>query len=108
MTADVVRKGVETALERLQIDCVDVMQFRWWQYQSQDYLDVLEHPMRLRKEGLIGEIGPANFDASHLRMLIKDRIEIASNPFCFFLRDRRRARQSLARVWAKPNTVSTA
>ena len=92
MTAEVVRKGVETALERLQVDCVDVMQFHWWRYESPEYLDAFEHLMRLREEGLIREIGLTNFDAAHLRMLIGHGIEIASNQVCFSLLDRRAAR----------------
>ena len=32
MSADVVRKGVETALDRLQLNTIDVMQFHWWRY----------------------------------------------------------------------------
>ena len=104
MTAGVVRAGVETALERLQVDCVDVMQFHWWQYQSPEYLDAFEHLMRLREEGLIREIGLTNFDAAHLRMLIKHGIEIASNQVCFSLLDRRAARD-LSEV-AKANDVA--
>lgn len=92
MTADVVREGVETALTRLQVDCMDVMQFHWWRYESPEYLDAFEHLMRLREEGLIREIGLTNFDAAHLRMLIKHGIEIASNQVCFSLLDRRAAR----------------
>ncbi|MFL4471695.1 aldo/keto reductase [Tateyamaria armeniaca] len=92
MSADVVRQGVETALDRLQVDCVDVMQFHWWQYQSPEYLDAFEHLMRLREEGMIREIGLTNFDAAHLRMLIQHGIEIASNQICFSLLDRRAAR----------------
>ena len=92
MTPDVVRKGVETALTRLQLDCVDVMQFHWWRYESPEYLDAFEQLMLLREEGLIGEIGLTNFDAAHLRMLIKNGIEIASNQVCFSLLDRRAAR----------------
>lgn len=91
MTAEVVRRGVETALERLQLERVDVMQFHWWRYESPEYLTALEHLMRLRQDGLIGEIGLTNFDAAHLRMLIKNGIEIASNQVCFSLLDRRAA-----------------
>ena len=47
--------------------------------------------MRLREEGLIGEIGLTNFDAAHLRMLLTHGIEIASNQVCFSLLDRRAA-----------------
>ena len=92
MTADVVRKGVETALTRLQVETVDVMQFHWWRYTSPEYLDAMEHMMRLREEGLIREIGLTNFDAAHLKMVIANGIEIVSNQVCFSLLDRRAAR----------------
>ena len=92
MTAGTVRKGVETALSRLGLDCIDVMQFHWWRYTSPEYLDAMEHLMRLREEGLIREIGLTNFDAAHLKMLITNGIEIASNQVCFSLLDRRAAR----------------
>ena len=91
MTAGVVRRGVETALERLQVPSVDVMQFHWWRYESPEYLDALEHLMRLREEGLIREIGLTNFDAAHLRMVVRNGIDIASNQVCFSLLDRRAA-----------------
>jgi aryl-alcohol dehydrogenase-like predicted oxidoreductase/enamine deaminase RidA (YjgF/YER057c/UK114 family) len=91
MDAGTVRKGVETALERLDLPVVDVMQFHWWRYESPDYLDALEQLMRLREEGLIREIGLTNFDAAHLRMLLAHGIEIASNQVCFSLLDRRAA-----------------
>ena len=32
MSADLVRKGVETALDCLQLNTIDVMQFHWWRY----------------------------------------------------------------------------
>ncbi len=90
-----VRKGVETALERLGVDTVDVMQFHWWRYTSPEYLDAMEHLMRLREEGLIREIGLTNFDAAHLKMLIANGIEIASNQVCFSLLDRRAGARSV-------------
>ena len=89
MDAGTVRKGVETALERLGTDCVDVMQFHWWQYQSPEYLDALTELMKLREEGLISHIGLTNFDAAHLRMVLKQGIEIATNQVCFSVVDRR-------------------
>ncbi len=91
MPMGTVRAGVETALERLGVETVDVMQFHWWRYESPEYLDALENMMRLREEGLIREIGLTNFDAQHLRMLIRNGIEIASNQVCFSLLDRRAA-----------------
>lgn len=89
MDMGTVRRGVETALERLGTPSVDVMQFHWWRYMSPEYLEALENLMLLREEGLIGEIGLTNFDAQHLRLLLKNGIEIASNQVCFSLLDRR-------------------
>lgn len=91
MDAGTVRAGVERALERLGMDRVDVMQFHWWQYQSPEYLDALGHLMRLREEALVGEIGLTNFDAQHLRLVLMQGIEIATNQICFSLLDRRAA-----------------
>lgn len=91
MTAAVVREAVETALTRLGVATVDVMQFHWWRYENPEYLDALTELMRLREEGLIREIGLTNFDAAHLRMLLSHGIEIASNQVCFSLIDRRAA-----------------
>ena len=91
MRPEVVRQGVETALRRLDLPAVDVMQLHWWTYRSPEYLDALEQLMRLREEGLIREIGLTNFDAAHLGMLLAHGIEIASNQVCFSLLDRRAA-----------------
>ena len=91
MSSATVRKAIETALIRLGLDTIDVMQFHWWRYENPEYLDALFQLMRLREEGLIREIGLTNFDAQHLRMVIKNGVEIASNQVCFSLLDRRAA-----------------
>jgi aryl-alcohol dehydrogenase-like predicted oxidoreductase/enamine deaminase RidA (YjgF/YER057c/UK114 family) len=91
MDAGTVRRGVEERLERLGLDCVDVLQFHWWRYASPEYIDALEQMMRLREEGLIREIGLTNFDTGHLRLLLRHGIEIVSNQVCFSLLDRRAA-----------------
>jgi aryl-alcohol dehydrogenase-like predicted oxidoreductase/enamine deaminase RidA (YjgF/YER057c/UK114 family) len=100
MDMGTVRKGVETALQRLGTPRVDVMQFHWWRYEDPQYIDALTHLMRLREEGLVGEIGLTNFDAGHLRMLLRHGIAIASNQVCFSLLDRR-ARADMAQVAAE-------
>lgn len=91
MDARTVRDGVRRSLDRLGMDRVDVMQFHWWRYQSPEYLDAFTQLMRLREEGLVGEIGLTNFDAQHMRLLVRNGIEIATNQVCFSLLDRRAA-----------------
>ena len=91
MTPDVVRDGVQQRLDRLGLERLDLLQFHWWDYRHPGYLDAMAELMRLREEGLIGHLGVTNFDTAHLRVLIKNGIEIATNQICFSLLDRRAA-----------------
>ena len=91
MTPEAVRDGVQRALERLDVERIDLLQLHWWSYHHPGYLDAMAELMRLREEGLIGALGLTNFDAAHLRLLVKHGIEIASNQVCFSLLDRRAA-----------------
>lgn len=91
MDRETVLAGVVTALKRLNVETVDLMQLHWWRYEYPQYLDALEHLMRLREYGLIRHIGLTNFDAAHLHLVAANGIEIASNQVCFSLLDRRAA-----------------
>ena len=51
---------------------------------------------RLREEGRIAHLGVTNFDTDHLRILVGDGIELASNQVCFSLLDRRAAEDMTA------------
>jgi aryl-alcohol dehydrogenase-like predicted oxidoreductase/enamine deaminase RidA (YjgF/YER057c/UK114 family) len=89
MTADVVRAGVQDRLDRLGVDCVDLLQFHWWNFQHPAWLDALHELAALRKEGLIREIGVTNFDAAHLHLALADGIPLRTNQVSFSLLDRR-------------------
>jgi aryl-alcohol dehydrogenase-like predicted oxidoreductase/enamine deaminase RidA (YjgF/YER057c/UK114 family) len=89
MTAEVVRAGVQRALQRLQVPHIDLMQFHWWSFEHPAYLDALSELARLRDEGLIAHLGLTNFDTLHLRLLLAEGLPIASNQVCLSLLDRR-------------------
>ncbi len=91
MTPSVVRDGVQRRLERLGVERLDLLQFHWWDYRHPGYLDAMAELMELREEGLIGYLGVTNVDTAHLRVLVKNGIEITSNQICFSLLDRRAA-----------------
>ncbi len=91
MTPEVVRAGVQARLDRLGVERLDLLQFHWWDYKHPGYLDAMAELMRLKEQGLIRHIGLTNFDTAHLRVLVKNGIEIASNQVCFSLLDRRAA-----------------
>ena len=53
------------------LERIDLMQFHWWMFQHPAYIDALEQLVRLRQEGVIGEVGVTNFDTDHLRLIVK-------------------------------------
>lgn len=91
MTPEIVREGVQRRLDRLGVERLDLLQFHWWDYRHPGYLDAMAELMRLREEGLIGALGVTNMDTAHLRVLVKNGIDITSNQICFSLLDRRAA-----------------
>ena len=91
ISAEIARAAVERALSRLQTSTIDLMQFHWWTFQHPGWLDAMRELALLRKEGLIAHLGVTNFDTDHLRILIEEGIEIATNQVSFSLLDRRAA-----------------
>ena len=89
MTAAMVRAGVQRSLDRMQVPCIDLLQFHWWTFDHPGYLDAMVELARLRQEGLIAHIGLANFDTAHLRLLLAEGIPVACNQVCISLLDRR-------------------
>ena len=91
MTPDVVRAGVGERLERLGIDCLDLLQFHWWQYEHPGYIDAMVELEGLHREGLIAHLGVTNFDTRHLRLLVRHGLPVATNQVSFSVLDQRAA-----------------
>jgi aryl-alcohol dehydrogenase-like predicted oxidoreductase/enamine deaminase RidA (YjgF/YER057c/UK114 family) len=86
---DDVRTAVQTALDRLRSDRLDLLQFHAWNYADPSYLDSLTYLQELKDEGLIRHLGMTNVDTAHLRMILHSGIEVVSNQVCFSLLDQR-------------------
>src|SRR5438132_12532928 len=91
MTPEVVREGVKERLEGVGLPRIDLLQFHWWEYRHPGYLDAMLELGRLRRDGRIGHLGVTNFDADHLRLLVRHGIPVVSNQLSFSLLDRRPA-----------------
>ena len=87
-----VREAVERALERMDCDRLDLLQFHAWRYADPRYLDGLFALAELKEEGLIGHLGVTNFDTAHLRVLLATGLPIVSNQVSYSLLDQRAAR----------------
>lgn len=96
-TKEDVREAVQKALDRMQLETIDLMQFHAWNYADPNWLDCLFWLQELKEEGLIRHLGLTNFDAAHLRVAVSSGIEIVSNQVCYSLIDQRAA-QSMTEV----------
>lgn len=83
------KSAVTKALERLQVDSIDLLQFHAWNYIDPVWLDQLFWLTELKKEGLIKNLGVTNFDAAHLRVACASGIPIVSNQVSHSLIDQR-------------------
>ena len=83
------RAIVERSLERLGVDCVDLVQFHWWRYEAHNYLEALEELFLLKDEGLIREVGITNFDLVRLEEMVSAGLKPASIQLQYSILDRR-------------------
>jgi aryl-alcohol dehydrogenase-like predicted oxidoreductase/enamine deaminase RidA (YjgF/YER057c/UK114 family) len=88
-----VREAVQTALDRMQLPCIDLLQFHAWFYPDPSWLDGLFYLKELQEEGLIKHLGVTNFDAAHLRIACASGIPIVSNQICHSVIDQRASLQ---------------
>lgn len=84
-----VRMAVQRALDRLQMDRLDLLQYHAWNYADARWLDDLFWLQELQEEGLIGHLGVTNFDAAHLNLVLQSGIKIVSNQISYSLIDQR-------------------
>ena len=88
---DTVRAAIQTSLDRLQTDSIDLLQYHAWNYADPSYLEDLFALQELQDEGLIKQLGVTNFDTAHLNILIETGINIVTNQVSFSLLDQRAA-----------------
>lgn len=92
LTKAQVREAVQTSLQRMQLDTLDLLQYHAWNYADPAWLDQLFWLQELQEEGLIKHLGLTNFDTAHLKMVLDSGIKVVSNQVCFSLLDQRAQR----------------
>ncbi|KAL6057631.1 Aldo/keto reductase [Balamuthia mandrillaris] len=89
MTRQVVEENINNALERMKTTQLDLLQFHWWDYDDERYLDAITHLKDLQEEGKIRFLGLTNFDTEHMAKIVNSSIPIVSNQVSFSLIDTR-------------------
>ncbi|MFM6081316.1 MAG: aldo/keto reductase, partial [Dolichospermum sp.] len=89
MTKKLVEENIDISLRRMNVKSLDLMQFHWWEYRDNNYLDALKYMVELQTEGKIKHLALTNFDTEHLQIITAAGIKIVSNQVQFSLVDRR-------------------
>jgi aryl-alcohol dehydrogenase-like predicted oxidoreductase len=87
---DVVR-GIDRSLGRLGVDCVDLVQLHWWDYQVPGYVEAAQWLDEQRRAGKVRHIGLTNFDCQRLGEIIAAGVPIVAHQVQYSLLDRRPA-----------------
>ena len=86
--ADIARI-VERSCQRLRVEQVDLVQFHWWRYENQKYLEVMEELFRLKSLGKIRHVGVTNFDLARLQEIVNSGFKPVSIQLQYSVLDRR-------------------
>jgi aryl-alcohol dehydrogenase-like predicted oxidoreductase len=89
ITRRMVDDAIGVSLSRMGVECLDLLQFHWWDYDDRSYLDALKHLADLQREGKIRHLALTNFDTERLRIITDAGIRIVSNQVQYSLVDRR-------------------
>ena len=89
MSRPVVEAAIGRSLERMGVDALDLLQFHWWEYGDERYLDAFAHMSDLVDEGRIRHLALTNFDTEHLAVLLDGGFRVVSNQVQYSLIDLR-------------------
>ncbi|QLH05903.1 aldo/keto reductase [Nitrosopumilus ureiphilus] len=89
MSNSIVTHYIEQSLKKMNTDCIDLLQFHWWDYNDSSYLDALHHLSKLQSEQKIKHLGLTNFDTERVKIMIENGFQIVSNQIQFSILDQR-------------------
>ena len=89
MTRQIVESNLDISLRRMDVQNIDLMQFHWWDYRDEAYLDALTHLSDLRDAGKLRHVGLTNFDTQRLSRIAEHGVRIVSNQVQYSIIDRR-------------------
>lgn len=85
------RAIIDRSRLRLRRRSLDLVQFHWWDYTIDRYVDVARNLEALRGEGAIRHLGVTNFDTPRLRLILDAGVPVVSHQVQYSLLDRRPA-----------------
>ncbi|MEK1889135.1 MAG: aldo/keto reductase [Phyllobacterium sp.] len=84
---------IDVSLKRLKLDCLDLVQFHWWDYAAPKWLETAQWLLELQKAGKISRVSGTNFDTDHARAIVQSGVPLTSIQLQYSLLDRRPEKQ---------------
>lgn len=85
----IVTHYINQSLQKMNTDCIDLLQFHWWDYNDASYLDALNVLSKLQNENKIKHLGLTNFDTERVRVMTGHGYNIISNQVQYSILDQR-------------------
>lgn len=83
------RTIMDRSRSRLNMDCLDMVQFHWWRYDVPGAVDTMKMLAAQQREGLIRLIGVTNFDVPHMQKFAEAGVMPATIQLQYSVLDRR-------------------
>lgn len=96
--------SIDRSLQRLGVECLDLVQFHWWDYDIPGYVEAACTLEKLRQRGKIRHIGVTNFDVTHLTEIVDAGVPVVSNQVQYSVLDQRPT--SRMATWCKQHDIS--
>ena len=84
-----VEKIVNRSLERLQQECIDLVQMHWWEWSIPGHVDMALYLQKLQQAGKIDKLAVTNYDVKHTKEILDAGVDLVSNTVQYSLTDRR-------------------
>ena len=96
-----VERVIDTSRQRLNLDCLDLVQFHWWAYDIPGWLETAGWLKELHQAGKIGKISGTNFDTDHIEAIVGAGVPFTSLQLQYSLLDRRPGKRMVQLAAAK-------
>lgn len=80
---------IDRSLKRLRVDCLDLVQFHWWNYAVPGYVEAMQVLDALRRAGKIRLLGLTNFNTATTREIVAAGVPVAATQVQYSVLDAR-------------------
>lgn len=96
-----VESVIDTSRKRLNLERLDLVQFHWWAYDIDRWLETTGWLKELQQEGKIDKISTTNFDTDHIEAIIASGVPLTSLQLQYSLLDQRPEKRMVPLAAAK-------